>query len=70
MAKAEPTRKDLVVFALMLPAFCALLGWLSVRRPSGLMIAFIIVVPSPCPWKSSAIANSCRFHWEIPADPE
>src|SRR5688572_9696159 len=38
-----PTRKELVLFALMLPLFTALLGWLSVRRPGGLIIALIIV---------------------------
>ena len=38
-----PTRKDLVTFALMLPVFTGLLGWLSVRRPGGLRVALIIV---------------------------
>ena len=37
-----PTRKDLAIFAIMLPVFFALLGWLSVRRPGGMMIALII----------------------------
>jgi hypothetical protein len=39
----KPTRKDLVIFALMLPVFTALLGWLSVRRPGGLRVALTIV---------------------------
>jgi hypothetical protein len=38
-----PSRKDLILFALLLPVFTAGLGWMSVRRPSGLWVALIMV---------------------------
>src|SRR5688572_1497096 len=42
-ATKTPSRKDLMIFAAVLPLFTALLGWLSARRPGGMMIALIIV---------------------------
>src|SRR4051794_21239371 len=38
-----PSRKDLLIFALILPLFAAGVGWMSVRRPSGLWFALILV---------------------------
>ena len=37
-----PTRKDLLVFGLLLPLFCALLGWLAVGGRRGLVVAAAI----------------------------
>jgi hypothetical protein len=43
-ASTKPvSRKDLLIFALLLPLVAAALGWMSARRPAGLWVAFAIV---------------------------
>src|SRR4051812_14471714 len=39
----SPSRKDLLLFAAILPIFAGGLGWMSARRPGGLWVALIIV---------------------------
>lgn len=38
----EPSRKELLLFAGLMPVFLALLAWIAVARPAGLLIAICI----------------------------